>query len=137
MRIVCPSCNAEYQVPDARLAPGRVVRCAQCSTGWTPVPAPPPEPSPVHELLSEPEPEPELPPPEPLPPAPEALTRLVPDLPPAPPRRDKALLAAWLLSVMLLGVAGWAAYTYRASIMHAWPASERAYALLHLAPGHE
>ncbi len=38
MRIVCPSCAATYDVPVPQLAPGRSVRCARCSTDWTPVP---------------------------------------------------------------------------------------------------
>lgn len=37
MRIVCPACDAAYDVPDAMLAGGpRVVRCAKCGREWTP-----------------------------------------------------------------------------------------------------
>jgi predicted Zn finger-like uncharacterized protein len=37
MHVSCPNCAATYQVPDARLKPGRRLRCAQCSVEWTPV----------------------------------------------------------------------------------------------------
>lgn len=59
MRIVCPSCDATYEVPDAMLAGGpRAVKCARCGGEWTPTlppaeaptdalaAAPPAEPSP-------------------------------------------------------------------------------------------
>ena len=39
VRIVCPSCDATYDVPEAALAPGRAVRCARCGTEWAPLPA--------------------------------------------------------------------------------------------------
>ena len=36
MRIVCPTCEATYNVPDAALSPGRPVRCARCGNNWIP-----------------------------------------------------------------------------------------------------
>ena len=39
MRIVCPSCDAAYMVPDEKLAPGRPARCACCGQQWVPIPA--------------------------------------------------------------------------------------------------
>ncbi len=36
MRIVCPTCEATYNVPDAALSPGRPVRCARCGNNWVP-----------------------------------------------------------------------------------------------------
>jgi predicted Zn finger-like uncharacterized protein len=39
MRIVCPNCSAEYEVPEARLRAGRAVRCARCGGTWVPEPA--------------------------------------------------------------------------------------------------
>ena len=38
MRIVCPGCEAAYEVPEAMLSPGRTVRCARCGRGWIPLP---------------------------------------------------------------------------------------------------
>jgi len=37
MRIACPSCDTTYQVPDSRLTPGKMVRCARCDNKWLPV----------------------------------------------------------------------------------------------------
>jgi len=36
MHIVCPTCAAAYDVPDALLTPRRVVRCVKCAREWTP-----------------------------------------------------------------------------------------------------
>jgi predicted Zn finger-like uncharacterized protein len=37
MRIVCPGCKTQYDVPEAMLAGGtRTVRCARCASEWTP-----------------------------------------------------------------------------------------------------
>ena len=67
MRIVCPGCEAAYEVPEAMLSPGRTVRCARCGRDWVPLPeqgqaaavveedipaAPPAEP-PARELAAE------------------------------------------------------------------------------------
>ena len=52
MRIACPSCHAEYEVPDAMLADGpRQLRCARCGHGFrgalpAVAPAAPPVPEP-------------------------------------------------------------------------------------------
>lgn len=129
MRIVCPSCDAIYDVPLDRLAPGRGVRCAKCGTVWQPVPTPDPDPP-----LLQPEPPalaaaplPELEFPQTTPPPPEP-----PHPTPAPRRSPPALLAAWLVSVAILFAAGSASIAYRTPIMHAWPPSIRAYAALGL-----
>jgi predicted Zn finger-like uncharacterized protein len=51
-------------------------------------------------------------------------------------RREGTLLRlAWAASVLVLVLLVWAAYGWRAEIMHAWPASERLYAALGLLPG--
>jgi predicted Zn finger-like uncharacterized protein len=51
MRIACPSCDAEYDVPDALLAGGaKRLRCTRCGHGFTgalPESAPAPEPLPA------------------------------------------------------------------------------------------
>ena len=59
MRLVCPSCSAEYEVDDGAIGPrGRMVRCASCSSEWFQAPAAgaaaplamdPPAPEPVPE----------------------------------------------------------------------------------------
>ena len=37
MRIVCPNCLAEYEVPTSSLKPQRKARCSRCGTEWLPV----------------------------------------------------------------------------------------------------
>jgi predicted benzoate:H+ symporter BenE len=50
--------------------------------------------------------------------------------PPAATGSSKAVIAAWVVSIIILiGMAG-AAIAYRQPIMRSWPASARAYALL-------
>ena len=49
-------------------------------------------------------------------------------------RRENTIVRlAWAASILLLVVLAWAAYGWRAEIMHAWPASERLYAAFGLA----
>ena len=128
MRIVCPSCEATYDVPEAKLgAVAREVRCARCSTVWQ-VDPPPAE-------AIEDHPDAHLPPPI-------AIPRDVsePDFSPQPmsathrlPTTAKssggiaALAIAWLASLAILGAAGWAAVAWRAAIMQAWEPAKRGY----------
>lgn len=37
MRIVCPTCDAAYQVPDSALAARKTVKCARCGNSWAPL----------------------------------------------------------------------------------------------------
>jgi predicted Zn finger-like uncharacterized protein len=77
MRVACPSCTAEYEVPDAMLAAGpRRLRCARCGHQFQaalplPAAAPATEPVPVPPILPTPVPPPAPPPPD-LPAAPPA-----------------------------------------------------------------
>lgn len=34
MRLTCPQCSTEYEVPDTALAPGRRLRCERCGHQW-------------------------------------------------------------------------------------------------------
>ncbi len=154
MRITCPACDAAYDVPDARIAGGRAVRCARCGSDWVPLAdtAPPPQ---------------ALPLPDPVPPADAAPSQTVqaapvaavavpaattlaspaatmppptaPALPsspaPARARPSPPILLAWAASFLLLGFLVWAGIAWRAGIMHAWPPSERLYAALGLLRG--
>lgn len=54
---------------------------------------------------------------------------------PATRREGTLLRLAWAASVLILVLLAWAAYGWRAEIMHAWPASERLYGALGLLPG--
>jgi len=153
MRITCPACDAAYDVPDARMAGGRAVRCARCGSDWVPLAdtAPPPQ---------------VLPLPDPVLPADAAPSQTVqaasvaavavpaattlafpaamppptaPALPsspaPARARPGPPILLAWAASFLLLGFLVWAGIAWRAGIMHAWPPSERLYAALGLLRG--
>ena len=153
MRIVCPSCDATYDVPDAMLAGGaRKVRCVRCGNEWVPTGVT------VAPLAFE-EPRAETrayhPPPPPAPPAEppllEPLARVEPRLHPLRPRHDVAremagpvleaapppragvtAMIAWGASLVVLVALGVAAVQWRAEVMAAWPPSERLFAALGL-----
>ena len=147
MRIVCPSCQAAYEVPESLLVGGKSVRCAKCATTWAPLPPPAPPLAPAEAAPDDwPPPLPELGPvpqlrPEPRlggyrgrnidtaddarPPPRDDETE-----PPPPPRRG--VLAAWLLSLLVLVALIWAAVAFRAGIVAAWPPSARLYDMLGL-----
>lgn len=118
MRIACPDCAAEYDVPDHLLVGNpRAMRCARCGRVWTPAalpeePLPPPEPMAEPEVAAEPPPAP--PPAEPVPP------------PPAPARRT-GLLVAWLVTAAVIISAVVGVATRRDDLVRAWPPAERAY----------
>ncbi len=146
MRIACPSCAAEYEVPEAALAAGpRLLRCARCGHSFeaaAPTPQPEPEPEPAPEPPPPPEPprtragpstlrpdrapppdSPASPPPAPEPPPRERLV----EPPPEPPRGP--LMLAWLVSLAVLAGIGWALWRYREAVMDAFPPAARLYAL--------
>jgi predicted Zn finger-like uncharacterized protein len=97
MRLTCPNCGAQYEVPDAVIpASGRDVQCSNCGNTWfqhhvdhapdepepeavAPEPAPEPEPEPVSQAEPVSQPEPDIrsePDPEPQPqPAPPPATQ--------------------------------------------------------------
>jgi predicted Zn finger-like uncharacterized protein len=118
MRIACPDCAAEYDVPDRMLiGTPRGMRCARCGRVWTPQPLPDPPPAPPPETAA---PDPEPPPAPPPPPEPEPAPE------PAPPQRT-GLLVAWLATAaVIVGLLAGAA-AGRDSLIRAWPPAERAY----------
>jgi predicted Zn finger-like uncharacterized protein len=133
MRITCPSCHATYEVPAALLgAEARKVRCARCACEWSPeamapppaapeppAPRPRPEPRVERPLRADPLPPPEREPPPSL----RARSRPAPVL---------ATVAAIAVSVVVLAALGWAAFAWRAEVMHVFPASQRLFAALGL-----
>lgn len=126
MRITCPSCSAGYEVPDSLMPAGRIVRCARCGSEWTPVAV-----SGVGTEADVPMGE------QGLPAAEEAATRSVArhsamDRLAAHPARTPSRLPlrlAWTASVLVLVLAVWAAFAWRADIAAAWPPSGRVYGL--------
>lgn len=125
MRITCPSCSAGYEVPDSLLPAGRIVRCARCGSEWTPVA--------VTAVAAGGD----APAEEALPAAEEAATWSIArqsamDRLAANPARTPSRLPlrlAWAASVLVLVLAIWAAFAWRADIATAWPPSGRVYAL--------
>ncbi len=152
MRIVCPSCAAEYDVPNSLVTAGRVVRCARCGGEWAPIEAHAAEPerappTPVATPVDDPpavsdEPAgPAAPPAPPLdspaaaeasPRPPSAMDRLA--LQATRPSSRLQLRLAWLASLAVLAFLGWAAYAWRAEIVAAWPPSGRIYAIFGMQP---
>lgn len=133
MRIVCPSCTAAYEVPEARLLPGQSVRCARCGTNWTPVAGPQPAAAP------QPLAAPPLPQPLPTPSGAQIFSASNPfagtERPGARFASGPAVLAGWVVSIAAVVGLCWAAVTWRYDIMHAWPPSERLYSTLGLMAG--
>ena len=148
MRATCPSCEAVYEIPDRLVGTGRRLRCANCGNEWalvqpptpplpTPTPAPAaPEPMPAtppppaYTYAPQPEPPPAAPPPT------RPMLRRPPQVidPPLPPvddaagfrgRRDIALWAAWIGSVLLVVLALGTLWAFRYEIAAAWPPAAR------------
>ena len=114
MRITCPSCGADYDVPASRLTPRKMVRCVRCQAEWVP----------AHvgqdaELASAEQAQfaSQI---EPLP-AVTAMDRLAASQ--SAPPSSPALLVAWILTLVLLVGTLAATVTWRGAIMQAWPQS--------------
>jgi predicted Zn finger-like uncharacterized protein len=121
MQIVCPACNAAYEVPQTLLKPGKPVRCARCTRQWVPsIDAPEAGPDMMDTYL---------PPDE----APMAGTDVVWPARGSPGRAGVALRVAWAASVVAVLLLVTGAVAGRAGIMQAWPPSIRLYAALGLA----
>jgi predicted Zn finger-like uncharacterized protein len=147
MRIVCPSCSADYDVPDSLVTAGRVVRCAACGGEWIPVEVDAAEPDSAPPSALQP------PPNDPPPVSGNAVPTAAPQEPPvdgltiadavlrpqsamdrlalhsALPSSRLRLRLAWLASLAVLAFLGWAAYAWRAEISTTWPPSARMYAI--------
>jgi predicted Zn finger-like uncharacterized protein len=131
MRIVCPGCEAEYDVPAERLSGRRTVRCARCGQSFTPAVLDPPPPPPP------PSPEPAL---EPatarvFEPAvmrnPPALRTEAPLARPSQPRGAGRMLAvSWASSVLVVIAVCAVALIDHAALAAAWPPLHRLYAAI-------
>lgn len=138
MRIACPSCGAEYEVPDRLLAGGgRSLRCSRCGADFA-VPGVAAEPA---ERAAPPEPEPASEPvamPVAAVPAPSAVMPAAPAVPERAPVAeaggdDAALRRAWAVSVALVLGGVVALVLLRGPVMTAWPPATRLFAALGLA----
>lgn len=135
MRIVCPSCAAAYDVADNVLPVSGRVRCARCATEWQvdppiakamPIlPQPESETEPAHaaptQMRAAPEPRVDV---QPLPPRKWPMPQSPPDW-----RENRAVGAAWVISLLALVALAVAAYVFQTDILRAWPPSERLYQL--------
>jgi len=142
MRIACPSCAAEYEVPDSMLAGHSLVRCVRCGEEWRP--------GAELESAAEGETLPAVAEPREVAVAEEPQVPVVAsvDHPPSlfvPPREPRTaaprelgstaaagVLLGWVLTVLVIGGALYAGYAYRDQLMTAWPPSTRLYAALGL-----
>jgi predicted Zn finger-like uncharacterized protein len=146
MRVICPACEATYDVPDTLLGgEKRRVRCTRCEYEWE-FDAPPPEETGPEtdevptEIPDEPPEETgaetgeEAPSPPPLVGEKRPHARSAAE----PTRPGRGPLLGWILSVLIILCAAGAAVHFRAGIIHAWPPSERAYSWFGLAsaPSH-
>ena len=144
MRIACPACSAEYDVPDTIVAAGRKVRCARCHEVWAAAPdgasaapadaavaldpaaaataAPASAPAAAPVLRAEPRRFDTLPGEE------EEEDGDDEDAPPA----SRLWLAAWAASLLILVLGAGAVMHWHAAVIAAWPASVRLFAALGL-----
>ena len=126
MRILCPQCQAAYEVPERLIAGGRLLRCVKCRHEWAEEAPPPPVPA-------APAPGPAAPGAPPLPAAPPPIPaqhRLPQPIDPPARRQGRALTAAWTASALVLIGLLAALLAYQAPITAAWPPMARLYLLL-------
>jgi predicted Zn finger-like uncharacterized protein len=123
MRIVCPGCATEYEVPGSRMTPRRTVRCARCGGEWAPASEaeePPSPPGPAIAWTDE-----------------EAAPSIEPDsfssmtamdrlAAPAPrPSTPVGLRLAWIVTFVILAAAGVGVFVLRESVSRVWPPAAR------------
>ena len=121
MRTACPKCAAEYEVPASRLPPRKMVRCARCGGEWEAVEEAEGSRE-VTAALSEHELNRNEG-------AEEAIPRLTAmDRLAATgrrPPRSTRLVAAWILTLVILVAAVAATVVWREPVVRAWPPSGR------------
>jgi predicted Zn finger-like uncharacterized protein len=121
MRIACPKCAAEYELPASRLPPRKMVRCARCGDAWEAVEEAEGS-GEVAATLSEQELNRDVGGEEILPRM-TAMDRLA--APGRRPPRSTRLVAAWSLTLIILVAAVAATIVWRESVVRAWPPSGR------------
>lgn len=121
MLVLCPSCAAQYDIPQSQMIRPRLLRCARCNTEWRVPPAvvqaaeAVPDPLPVSLPTLPPTIDPAALPMQPLVAAPTASSG---------PRRGAALwIVLWLLSLVVIVAGLYAVWHWRGAIGHRWPPS--------------
>jgi predicted Zn finger-like uncharacterized protein len=121
---MCPGCSTGFEVPDDKLQPDLILRCHRCGHEWlAPYPPDASNDSTIENLASADAIGAELDGSQSNP----TLTAPVRIKAPAIAARSRALLAAWVLSVFLVGGAGWMAVAHRRGVVAVWPPMERLY----------
>ncbi len=147
MHVLCPSCAAQYQIPE--LQRPRKLRCARCSAEWRVVPAADPEPPADTDAQAGADADFDAPAPADAADVASPTPRDAPAISLSPlgslqaearisgpglrrpvPRADIVWLVLWGLSGLLIGVAAFAFWHWRGAIGHGWPPSLRLYRLL-------
>lgn len=121
MRVDCPSCAANYDIPDHLLVKGRKARCARCGTHFMPLP---PDDGGLAPPSTDTDPEPAE--------AEAAAVTATDDADPVTsgrlsvqshvPRPPLALRAAWGASIVLLLLLGTGTVMWRDTVVRHWPA---------------
>ncbi len=125
MRVDCPSCAANYDIPDHLLVKGRKARCARCGVRFVPLAADPDPIAPAGDDAGEPVGGDDLADDVPATSATTAAEPLVPDrlsVQSQDPRPPLALQAAWGASIILLLLCGAGTVVWRDAIVQYWPA---------------
>src|ERR1700677_3892018 len=120
MRIACPSCAAEYEVPASCMTPQRKVRCARCGGEWKPVretDETPPTPAPAQ---AEDQQNYSADARATLPPV-TAMDRL--SAAASGPRPTASLIAAWVMTLVAVVGAVGAVIAWREPLTRIWPPS--------------
>ena len=133
MRLVCPTCTATYDVAPDILPQSGQVRCARCGAEWRierpAAPAPPkPEPGPPAEIR----PAPVWPEVLASAPLPARRTPAEPFLAEPVATRNRNVIAAWALSLVVLATLTAAAFVFHDGVQSAWPPSARFFSLFGL-----
>jgi len=131
MLILCPSCEATYEVPDARMRPGRKVRCAQCGADWVPVADLADDAAGMADAVDAGPHQDAAPEAPPAAPVITAMDRLAAG--PTVRRGGTALRVAWVVTMLLIVAGIGAGYAWRQDVARHWPPSLRLYGVLGLA----
>jgi hypothetical protein len=124
MRIVCPSCDVAYEVPQTVLERRLLLRCARCAHDFRPDwhdPAPviADDFVPVEDAV------------------PEAGGHAAAETFAGVSREERLrVLAAWGASLVVIIIGIWLGIAFRHSVMNAWPPSARLYSALGWRVGH-
>jgi predicted Zn finger-like uncharacterized protein len=144
MRLVCPECEASYELPETMFLTGpRMVRCVRCSHAWLGGVPTPEVTAPAEAVVAAPGAEDGMdtlatrrqsPLRRRAAPAPTEAGPIAPlDMgldPPTTPRTGMWVLAGWVFTLVFLAAAGWGGWLYRDDSIEAWPASARLYEVL-------